>query len=434
MSVAKLTELRQKFLNNFMDINNSTFCAAPWFQIRTDSNGNFRACCDIDQAKTEFIGPIDLKYPKVSADQWFNSDYIQYVRQKLSDGNQIKECGTCWQKEKNGAVSQRQISNNTVTNNHGHQIDQSWVKAYFKHKIDYKSDLLLAADVKLTNLCNFACSMCSPSDSSKIYAHWHQTKDSKWVEYNLSKDPAYLNQVRTTAVEKNNYQLLKFVIAQQTPNIKVLGGEPLLDTEMMSMLVSIPDQQKQKTALTFVTNGSVSLLETVKQLGKFKHIHFSVSLDGIGIVQDWIRQGSDWENVSNNLDQFCNQMPASCSISSQCTVQAMSLLHVDQLIMWTAQRNIPLLFSLLTKPECMSVAAVPDKIRHECYARLAKLVSPIILENSFKQTLLPSSLISMIKDIPVDTSNHFLLANFLEWYDQNQTWKTIFPEWCEYLS
>ena len=416
-----------------MDINNSTFCAAPWFQIRTNNNGNFRACCEMDQSKTEFTGTVDFKYPKASAEQWLNSDYIQYVRQELSDGNQIKECNKCWQKENNGAVSLRQISNNTVTKNCGHKIDQTWVKAYFKHKTDYKSDLLLSADIKLTNICNFACSMCSPSDSSKIYAHWHQTTDSKWVEYNLSKDPAYLNQVRTTFVEKNNYQLLKFVIDQHTPNIKVLGGEPLLDTEMMTMLSSIPDQQKQKTALAIVTNGSVSLLETSKQLGKFSHIHFSVSLDGIGDVQDWIRKGSNWESVSKNLDQFCNQMPASCSVNIHCTVQAMTLLHVDQLILWTAQRNIPFIFNLLTTPECMSVAAIPDKIRNECYARLAKLSSTIRLENAFDQTLSTGSLISMIKDIPVDTSNHFLLINFLEWYDRNQTWKTIFPEWCEYL-
>ena len=417
-----------------MDIDKSTFCAAPWFQIRTDSTGNFRACCNMDQSSTEFTGTVNFKYPESSADQWLNSDYIQYVRQELSSGNQIKECNKCWQNEKHGEVSLRQISNDTATKNHGHRIDQSWIKSYLRHKTDYTSDLLLSADVKLTNICNFACSMCNPSDSSKIYAHWQQTKDSKWVAYNLSKDPAYLNQVRNTFIEKNNYQLLKFVIEQHTPNIKVLGGEPLLDTKMIKMLSSIPDQQKQKTALTIVTNGSVSLLDTIEQLGKFDHVHFSVSLDGIGNVQDWIRKGSDWQNIKNNLDQFCNQMPASCSISSQCTVQALTLLHLDQLILWTTQRNIPLSVILLNKPKCMSVAAIPDKIRIECYAKLAKLANPPKLENSFQQILSPSGLISMIKDVPVDTSNHFLLKNFLEWYDPDQNWKTIFPEWCEYLT
>ena len=82
----------------------------------------------------------------------------------------------------------------------------------------------------------------------------------------------------------------------------------------------------------------------------------------------------------------------------------------------------------------MSVAAIPDKIRIECYAKLAKLANPPKLENSFQQILSPSGLISMIKDVPVDTSNHFLLKNFLEWYDPDQNWKTIFPEWCEYLT
>jgi hypothetical protein len=82
----------------------------------------------------------------------------------------------------------------------------------------------------------------------------------------------------------------------------------------------------------------------------------------------------------------------------------------------------------------MSVAVIPDKIRNECYAKLSKLSNPIRLENSFNQTQTPSSLVNMIKDIPVDTGNHFLLINFLEWYDPDQNWKTIFPEWCEYLS
>jgi len=407
-----------------MDIDKSTFCAAPWFQIRTDNTGNFCACCDMDLASTEFTGTVNFKYPDSSPDQWLNSDYIQYVRQELSQGNQIKECNKCWQREKHGEVSLRQASNDTVTKNHGHTIDQSWVKLYLKHKTDYKNDLLLAADIKLTNVCNFACSMCNPADSSKIYAHWQQTKDSSWVVHNLSRDPAYLNQVRNAFVEKNNYQLLKFVIDKHTPNIKLLGGEPLLDTEMLKILSSIPDQQKQKTALTIVTNASVSLLDTIKQLGNFDHVHFCVSLEGIGAVQDWVRKGSNWNSIKNNLDQFCNQMPESCSMSIQCTVQALTLLHLDTLISWTAQRNIPLKFFLLTTPECMSVAAIPEKIRTECYTRLAKV----------NQISSSDNLINLVRDVAVDTSNHLMLKNFLEWYDTDQNWKNIFPEWCEYLS
>jgi len=407
-----------------MDIDKSTFCAAPWFQLRTDSIGNFSVCCEIDQTSTEFTGTVNFKYPDSSADQWLNSDYIQYVRQELSHGNQIKECNKCWQKEKHSEVSLRQTANDTVTKNLGHLIDQSWVKLYLKHKTDYKSDLLLSADISLTNVCNFACSMCNPANSSKIYAHWQQTKDSVWVIHNLSQNPAYLNQVRNAFVDKGNYQLLKFVIDQHTPNIKVLGGEPLLDMKMLKMLASIPDQQKQKTALTIVTNASVSLLDTLEQLGNFGHVHFCVSLEGIAEVQDWVRKGSTWESIKINLEQFCKQMPESSSISSQCTVQALTLLHLDTLISWTAQFNIPLRFILLTTPECMSVAAIPEKIRSECYTRLAKV----------NQISSSDSLINMVKDVPVDTSNHFLLKNFLEWYDPDQSWKTIFPEWCKYLS
>jgi molybdenum cofactor biosynthesis enzyme MoaA len=407
-----------------MDIDKSTFCAASWFQLRTDSTGNFSACCEIDHTNTEFTGTVDFKYPNSSAAAWLNSDYMQYVRQQLSHGNRIKECNNCWQKEKHGEISLRQTSNDTVTKNQGHLIDQSWVKLYLKHKTDYKNDLLMSADISLTNVCNFACSMCNPANSSKIYSHWQQTKDSVWVIHNLSQNPAYLNQVRNAFVNKTNYQLLKFVIDQHTPNIKVLGGEPLLDMKMLKMLASIPDQQKQKTALTIVTNASVSLLDTLEQLGNFGHVHFCVSLEGVGAVQDWVRKGSNWESIKINLEQFCQQMPKSSSVSSQCTVQALTLLHLDPLISWTAQHNIPLRFILLTTPECMSVAAIPENIRSECYTRLTKV----------NQISSSGNLINMIKDTAVDTSNHSTLKNFLEWYDPDQNWKNIFPEWCEYLS
>lgn len=417
-----------------MNIDNSTFCAAPWFQLRNTSSGNYQVCCSIDQSVTEFTGTSDFKYPNQTIDQWLTSDYLQYVRHELNNGNRIKECSKCWQKEDHGEFSLRQATNNTVTKNRGNEIDQTWINPYFKNKTEYNSNLLLIADIVLTNVCNFACSMCDPASSSKIYAHWQRTKQSSWIVHNLSNNPDYLNQVRQTFVEKNNCQLLEFVIDNQTPNIKILGGEPLLDIEMMRLISSMPDRQKQKTALTIVTNGSVSLMDTSKQLGNFDHTHFTVSLDGVGNIQDWVRKGSNWKNIENNLDQFCNQMPASCSVSIHCTVQALTLLHLDQLITWSTQRKIPLTFELLTHPECMSVAVIPTKIRNECYARLIRLSEPVELKNSFEKTLSPVNLVNMIKSIPVDTGNHFLLRNFLEWYDPGQQWKTIFPEWCEYLS
>jgi hypothetical protein len=72
----------------------------------------------------------------------------------------------------------------------------------------------------------------------------------------------------------------------------------------------------------------------------------------------------------------------------------------------------------------MSVAAIPEKIRTECYTRLAKV----------NQISSSDNLINLVKDVAVDTSNHLMLKNFLEWYDTGQNWKNIFPEWCEYLS
>ena len=417
-----------------MHINSKTFCSAPWFHLRNTNTNEYRACCLADITKTEFIGATKLGYPTTQPENWVNSEYMQYIRKELSDGNQINECSKCWQHEKNGLPSLRHTYNNTVTNNRGNELDKTWVSLYFKNKKDYTTDLLLSVDVKLTNLCNFSCAMCNPADSSQLYTKWQQTKKSSWIQYNLQQTPTYLNEVRQTFIDKQNYKLLEYAIAKHALHIKVLGGEPLIDNKMLEMLTAMPEKQKNKTALTFVTNGSVSLSMVCKLLGNFKHIHFTLSLEGIGKVQDWLRQGSVWKDIEKNVEEFSSVAKDNTSIGVHHTIQALSMLHIDQLVNWVSARNISLTFCILTNPVYLSVALVPEDIRTIFYRKLTNL--PKLISNAYdtEDSVDVKNLSTLINSIPVDTSAYYLLEQFLEWYDPDHNWKTVFPEWKKYLN
>lgn len=398
-----------------MKINDSTFCAAPWFQLRNSSLGNYRACCSISQHKSKFSGQIDYKWPTHSSEEWMNSDYMQYLRQELTNGNQLPECARCWRHEDHQIISQRQILNNTISYNQGSQLDQTWVKSYFNNKTDYAHDLLLIADIKLTNLCNFACAMCIPEDSTQIYTQWQKNKKHTWVIEQLQKNPNYLDQVKQVYIDKHNHQLLQYAIQKQVRHIKILGGEPLLDQVALNMLSAIDPSQKARTSLIIITNGSIDLDATCQQLGDFQTIQFIISLEGVGAVQDYIRKGSTWTEIEKNIDNFLIKYSHSKNnLRVHHTVQALSLYHLHELVSWCDLRNIQLSTEILIKPEYMSVAVMPEQMRLECFQTLIN-TRPALVE-SIQKIDHRADLIPQLQD-------------FLNWYDSSGMWQDVFPQW-----
>jgi sulfatase maturation enzyme AslB (radical SAM superfamily) len=347
--------------------------------------------------------------------EWMSSDYMQYLRQELTNGNRLPECGGCWQREDHQMVSQRQVLNNTITYNQGDQLDQTWTKSYFNNKTDYAHDLLLMSDIKLTNLCNFACAMCVPKDSTQIYSQWKKNKKHPWVIQQLQKNPEYLDQVKQVYVDKHNHQLLQYAIEKKVRHIKILGGEPLLDQVALDLLSAVDLEQKERTSLIIITNGSVDLDSVCQQLGNFQTIQFIISLEGVGAVQDYIRKGSSWSVIEKNIDNFLTKYSNSKNnLRIHHTVQALSLYHLHKLVDWCDSKNLQLSTEILTVPEYMSVAVIPKELRLTCF--------PKLIDNH-------PGLVESIQKIDYQADLKSQLQDFLTWYDPSNTWQNVFPEW-----
>jgi len=298
-------------------MNKNTFCSAAWFQVRNGhSDGNYRVCCEIQPSESEFSGERFLKWPDKTPKDFFNSEYTQYIRKKLNDGERIPECYRCWKKEDTGGKSLRQTLNDTVTNNQGHDLDNTWLKNYFKNKKNFVSDILISADTKISNLCNFSCIMCNPMDSSKLYTKWQKNKDNPAIRKLLKNEkPNYLDNVKRVYMNKNNrYFLLKSFLNLKPKHIKILGGEPLMDKRLLEILENF--EEKSKVKLLFVTNGSKSLVEVSEKFKNYKDVNYTISLEGTGSIQDYIREGSDWKNIKKNVLSrvSCSLLYLNCSL------------------------------------------------------------------------------------------------------------------------
>jgi len=390
-------------------------------------NGSFKSCCTINHSASEFTGNKHFN----SLDEWLTSDYLQYLKQNLTDGNCIAECNSCWSKENAGLRSIRQNLNSEATDHI--PLDQSWINFYFKNKQNFDHDFFVSADVKLSNVCNFSCAMCIPNDSSRIHAAWKKSADHPLVQEILDSNPNYFEDIDLIYRDGKNYELLKDVLNSKPKNLKLLGGEPLLDPVLFQILQDYDN--KSFTNLIIITNGSIDLESKYKKLKEFKSVNFVVSLEGVGSVQDYIRRGSVWKQIESNIINFSNKF-GSDNIFITTTLQCLSITHLPKLLEWTYERNISLAVVLLNEPDYMSLNTIPPKLFNKLCKEFKK--QDFVLTSCDQDEM--SEVVTLSKLADLLQENYSYNANllprlkmFLDWYDPDQKWKRILPEWLPYL-
>ena len=386
-----------------------TFCSAPWFGVRLNWNGTYAPCCEIDLSKTQFKGQIEYNIHNTTVDQWMTSDYLQYLKQSLDQGLCVSECSKCWVKEKSGVQSLRQITNNTSTGNCGENLENTWIKSFLKNQ-NYKNYMVIMADVKLNNVCNFACAMCNPRDSSKIFDHWKNDQESYFVQQILQQEPKYFERIALNYQNQRGYQHLQDILKQPVKHLKLLGGEPLLDRQMLNMLLALDIQKKSSINLHFVTNGSQDILSIAQQLKDFLSVNFTVSLEGVGKVQDYVRQGSIWNQVEKNILQA---VESGIRVDIGHTIQAMSVLGLHELINWSQKHNLKINHGLLHKPDYLSVSVLPQHLRQLALDRIQ----------------LPE-VQNMIKKQNYAIDKYPIFQQYVDWYQEKNLVKLqdLFPE------
>ena len=407
-----------------MKTNTDTFCVAPWFQVRNRQDMTKTVCCLVDHETkdpgTEELSPIE----------YLNSDKILNMRMQMAKGIKVPQCKTCWKSEQHGHQSYRQQLNSLVQ-------DSKWFDAYFKHKKDYNTDLVVMSDIKVGNTCNFACVMCNPQDSSMIYNHWVKNKQSPFVQDYLKQDSMYLDKAKASGYKQSKYR--EYVDSAVLSNkhiklIKLLGGEPLLDEKLMQQLHDIPTERKNKIQLQVVTNGSLSLIKRSKQLEDFMRVKYCVSLEGIGEAQDYARLGSNWNTLEPNLLEQLEYNKASLTIMT--CLQATTFTRLPELLQWTKKHQIPFAINGLEHPNYLTINAVPDQLKQEVLAKLNKVGNYYVDQEAENMALDIKSLLDFIADSKYNKDMHKQFVDYLKFYEKGRSMKKfvdVFPEWEPYL-
>jgi radical SAM protein with 4Fe4S-binding SPASM domain len=260
-----------------------TFCILPWIHIYANPDGDVLPCCVGDYTKP--MGNVR----NTTIAEVFNNEKFKAMRNNMLQGKRCVECSACYRDEDDGNFSFRKHVNEQFEKYIPEAEHTNGDGTLDNFKLRY-------LDVRWSNICNFKCRSCSSTYSSS----WAQEEGKK--------------NVFIFAGGKTNDDLYE-QFKQHFDTIEeyyFAGGEPLLMDKHYDILEYLIEHGRTDVKLRYNTNLSVlkyknkSVLDLWK---KFNKVYVGASLDHYGERAEYIREGTEWNTIENNLRQIRLETP-----------------------------------------------------------------------------------------------------------------------------
>jgi len=253
-------------------LKSKSFCSAPWTAVYQAPNGDISPCCiwkgSLGNANNENLDDI------------FSSDKVKKIKKNMLTGKTIPECEYCTSLEKKSGSD----SNRLFFNNH------------FIDKIDWETSRtkFLYWDLRISNLCNFKCRMCSHECSSEWY-------DDLKV---LGKEP--ISKI-IKIDDKSNFWKQIQLHYEYVESVYFAGAEPFMNEHHYTILEDLASKKLFNTKIIVNTNASINYWKKKKILDyyrPFNKVVFGFSIDGSYELGEYIRKGLDYKKWKENIKEY----------------------------------------------------------------------------------------------------------------------------------
>jgi len=362
-----------------MDIDelkkSKTFCVYPWFNLNNNTNGSLKLCCAI--FKNDHIKTTDGKDYKINKDELdtvLNSDYMKSVRKKMGKGKFVSECVGCYNLENSGIESTRQPAMKDYLNDNGHFV---WMRDNLIDNIINTSDdgtldgKLLSLELRLGNHCNLKCMMCWGYSSSKVNSERLVLLEKEDIPYWLSESW----QDEKLAAKENMlwYEDEQFLdnfkkVAPNLQRLYVTGGEPTINKVLEDMIQILVEVGNDDCYVSWTTNLTTWKPKLYENLIFFKRAEIQVSIDGFRESNEYIRAGSDWNDIETNFKRLIS-LPENVKVQVYSVFQFMNIFELSKLIYWLKnleyERPVHFWPIILEQPLYMRTTVVPESLRDD---------------------------------------------------------------------
>ena len=324
-----------------MTVPNKTFCILPWIHLYANPDGTVLPCCVGDWQQS--MGNVQ----DGSLKEVFNNESFKRMRKNMLAGKKCSQCTACYRDEDSGNSSFRKHSNEQFEK----YIDNAIATTNIDGTIDdFKLRYL---DVGWSNICNFKCRSCGPLYSSS----WAQEHGSE--------------KIFTYAGGVNNDELYK----QFEPHFDTIeefyfaGGEPLLTDKHYDILEYLIENGRTDVKLRYNTNMSVLKYKNKNVLDmwkKFSNVYIGASLDSWGPRAEYIRHGTIWNVIEQNIRTVREQAPH-IHMQTNTVVSILNIKTLTEFIDYMLEsglvdvKNYNPHFYVIMNPEFLSLQLLTDE-------------------------------------------------------------------------
>lgn len=348
--VSKLTEKNKNYL-----FNSTTFCMAPWVGVSVSTNGQVKTC----PISTTVIGNCNSQ----PLHEIWNSTEMKSLRADMLSEQTIPSCKNCYNNEQLGIKSLRNSYNKSFVKR-AYKVDSTASDGYLD---DFSLNFI---DARFTNLCNLVCRTCDSQNSSS----WH--RPSVALKLTTKHTPALL------VAGRSDSDLIDQVIdhVEHLDRIYFCGGEPMMIKQFYDLLEVLDSKSRHDIELIYNINLTRLSLkhQNIFDLWKnFRNISIGASLDGEYERGEYIRIGTNWNDVLINRQQMIDQRP-DIDFYARSTVSILNVLHLPDFHKSWSEKGLinpdqfdigilfePLHFAIHTAPDWLK-----DQIRNKYQAHL----------------------------------------------------------------
>ena len=387
----------------------NNFCIMPFIHTFVTPNLISPCCAYGDKIKLN------------SKKQYWSSEQLKNIQQNMLNNIRDDGCEICWKKEDRGFSSLRQHSNQ-IYSQHITQVKNGT-------KFDYPFYL----DLRLGNLCNLKCRMCISEWSSQIADEILSNPNEKWDNI-----PAQKN----IEINDDAWELLE----EWIPNVKrifMTGGEPTIIKRNLDYINKIVETGYAKNIELIFTTNATNVNKKFLEIGKqFNKVHFSVSIDAVNDLANYIRFPSKWSSIRQNLE-LIGQHDVGVAINT--TIQWLNMTRLNEMfefieeyITLKPKQFAGVWFQLVTDPNYLDPIYAPkfmkEKAIHDIDNFLNK--SKLLQDKKYSSILygeLKQSLKSSKDFLKNNMNNTKYVDSFLKNMGildriRNQTLFTVLPE------
>lgn len=337
--------MNNKFPNNF--------CILPWTALEVQPNGTVKPCCMYKDTLKKSNGQEYLIQKDTMTDIWKSTE-LQDIRTRFLSGTQPRGCHRCWMEELSGKESKRIRDN----------------KKYKQHLTDEvifnEDNQPKYLDLKLGNICNLKCRICSPQYSSK----WI----SERKKYDLI-DGIHQEYERLDWPEKS--KLFWDNIESILPHIEHLdftGGEPFMIQEHFDLLERIKEKKlAHRISIHYNTNGTQLPMNALKNIWPhFKSVDIHFSIDGLEKHFEYQRHPAKWDLVKENLYIFKEHESKQLTLSICHTVNVFNIFYLPEFLKWADSIKYSVYLNSLHEPKHYNVTCLPYTHKIEIKNKLEK--------------------------------------------------------------